>query len=347
MDKITIVDVAKMAGVSKGTVDRVLHSRGEVSKKSAERVKAAIEQLGYEPNLHASLLATRRRLSIACLLPSSDEGEYWDMVRQGCIKGGEEVSALGVELQLFFYDQYDVESFRAAGEQMLESDPIGVVLPPFFKNDTLAIAQRLSQRHIPYVYIDSRIEDSGYLAYFGMPSYKSGRLVAALLTERCSTEQVDDILCVRVKRDKTGLSDPTIDRRLGFNDYINQYFPEARIHSLFIDPHDEREIEARLDAFFAEHPAVKYVVTFNSRVHLIAEYLRQHPLEGRRVIGYDDLERNVAALRMGAVTILIRQDIVAYTAHAVSALVDYTLMHKAPQVKDDYVHMDILTRFNI
>ena len=53
--KITIFDVAECAGVSKGTVDRVLHNRGEVSKTSAEKVRKAIEELGYEPNLYARL----------------------------------------------------------------------------------------------------------------------------------------------------------------------------------------------------------------------------------------------------------------------------------------------------
>ena len=48
--KITIFDVAEKAGVSKGTVDRVLHNRGEVSRKSAEKVRKAIEELNYEPN---------------------------------------------------------------------------------------------------------------------------------------------------------------------------------------------------------------------------------------------------------------------------------------------------------
>ena len=68
--KITIIDVARKAGVSKGTVDRVVHNRGEVSKKSAEKVKKAIEELRYQPNLYASLLASKKAHVIACLLPT-------------------------------------------------------------------------------------------------------------------------------------------------------------------------------------------------------------------------------------------------------------------------------------
>ena len=58
-NKVTINDVARVAGVSKGTVDRVLHNRGEVSAKSKDKVLKVIEELGFKPNLHASLLASQ------------------------------------------------------------------------------------------------------------------------------------------------------------------------------------------------------------------------------------------------------------------------------------------------
>ena len=346
-NKVTIIDVAKRAGVSKGTVDRVLHNRGEVSERSARKVRQAIQELNYQPNLYASLLATRRRLAIACLLPKSEAGEYWDMIHRGCLRGGEEVSSLGVSLDVFFYDQYDVESFREASSAMLASEPIGVVLPPLFKSDTLALSEKLYEKNIPYAYIDGKVEDSHYLAYFGMPPYNSGVLVAALLTERCSREEVTDIAVVRIKRDKSGLSDPTVDRRAGFVDYIDSHFPDCKVHNLFIDPKSPKGIQAVLEDFFKEHGEVKLVTVFNSRVHLIVPFLAAHPLKGRRVIGYDDLEKNVSALRDGTVTALIGQHTEEYVAQAVSSLVDFALRHKSPAIRDNFVHMDILTAFNI
>ncbi len=346
-NKVTIIDVAKRAGVSKGTVDRVLHNRGEVSERSARKVRQAIQELNYQPNLYASLLATRRRLAIACLLPKSEAGEYWDMIHRGCLRGGEEVSSLGVSLDVFFYDQYDVESFREASSAMLASEPIGVVLPPLFKSDILALSEKLYEKNIPYAYIDGKVEDSHYLAYFGMPPYNSGVLVAALLTERCKVQEVKDILVIRVQRDKSGLSDPTVDRRAGFVDYIDAHFPECRIHNVFIDPKSPKAIYAALDGFTKEHGEIPLVAVFNSRVHLIVPFLSDHPCEGRRVIGYDDLEKNVSALRSGTVTILVGQNTEEYVAQAVSTLVDYAIRHKSPARRDNFVHMDILTALNI
>ena len=68
MDKefsnIRIVDIAKMAGVSVGTVDRVIHNRGRVSEENRKKVQAILEMVHYQPNLMArSLAASKKAIS--------------------------------------------------------------------------------------------------------------------------------------------------------------------------------------------------------------------------------------------------------------------------------------------
>lgn len=50
----TIKDIARMAGVSAGTVDRVLHNRGDVSEKSKEKVQKVLDEINYQPNVFAT-----------------------------------------------------------------------------------------------------------------------------------------------------------------------------------------------------------------------------------------------------------------------------------------------------
>ncbi len=52
--RITIKDIAKLAGVSVGTVDRVLYNRGSVSEASRTAIEKAIEKMEYKPNIHVS-----------------------------------------------------------------------------------------------------------------------------------------------------------------------------------------------------------------------------------------------------------------------------------------------------
>ena len=65
-ERIRIKDIAKMADVSVGTVDRVIHGRSGVSEASRKRVEEILEKLNYQPNMYASALASNKKYAFAC-----------------------------------------------------------------------------------------------------------------------------------------------------------------------------------------------------------------------------------------------------------------------------------------
>lgn len=342
--RITINDVALAAGVSKGTVDRVIHNRGEVSKRSREKVLKVVDELGYRPNLYASVLASRKQQKIICLIPEFYRGEFWELTAKGIRSGMEKSSAFGVVVLTVQYDQYDVDSFRKACRKTLDENPSGVIIAPMFRAETLRFVGELKEKGICYMYIDSRLEDDGYLAYFGMPMYQSGYLCADILTEGRPLRKVH---VVRIARDKTGLSDPTVSRRVGFMDYMSENFPECVIENIFIDPKDRDDIYSKLDRLFGEGmDDGKHIVMFNSRIHLVADYLKEKDIRNCRVVGFDVLERNLSALREGFVQVLIAQHSDRQAEEAISAMADWLLIGKPQEKRDNYTQMDILNRFN-
>ena len=344
-DKITINDIARRTGLSKGTVDRVLHNRGEVSKKSYAKVMDAIQELGYEPNVFASILAKGGSQLVAILIPTYEKGSFWELAASGIDKAAEGTGTIGIRIESFGYDQYDIESFREACNRLLEAQPAGVVIAPLFQEETRAFTVRLKEAGIPYVFIDSKPESDDYLAYFGMPLYKSGYLCADQLTG--GQENIPSVLMVRVKRDRFQQSDPTINRRAGFMDYMLDHSPECTIGNLFIDPNDPDGTYGKLDGWFREHPNVRHIVMFNSRIHLIVPWLEDHPDSARRVVGFDNLSANLDALRRGTVSSLIAQHPDDQVRLAVDTLAEYILRKKLPLRKDNFMHMDILTRYNV
>lgn len=341
-NKVTINDVAKAAGVSKGTVDRVLHNRGEVSLKSREKILRVVRELEYRPNVHASLLASRKVRKIVCLVPEYNRGEFWELTQKGIEAGTAEAAKYGVVVATVRYDQYDMDSFQNACNAVIAEEPVGVVLAPMFRSCTLKFVRELSDRGISYVYIDSKLEDGGYLAYFGMPMYQSGYLCADLLT---SGNVPGNINVIRIARDKRGLSDPTIARRTGFCDYIDEHFPECTINNIFINPKDKDMIYNELDNMFLRLPS-KYIVMFNSRIHLVADYLRCRKINDCRVIGFDVLDQNLAALRDGYVNALIAQRSDQQAAAAINSIIESAVLYRPIPKRDNFTQMDILTKYN-
>lgn len=343
-NNVTINDVAKAAGVSKGTVDRVIHNRGEVSEKSRKKVLKVIEELGYKPNVYASMLASQKKHTICCIIPEYTDGDFWSLTAKGIEDARESALRYGVNVEIVTYDQYDLESFRESCLKALDINPSGVVVAPIFRGETLAFAQELSRRDIPYVYIDSKIdEDEGYLAYFGMPMFQSGYMCADMLMNGADAEKV---YIIRIERDKTKQSDPTAARRTGFIKYMCEHFPDTELVNVLIDPKDREARIEKLDSTLLSDKGKKLIVMFNSRIHLVADYVRTRNLRNTRIVGFDFLEKNVEALKEGIVQAIVAQHSDRQAASAVMSLVDKLIIGTDPNRRDNFTQLDILNRYN-
>jgi len=77
----TIFDVAKHAGVSIGTVSRVLNNRDRVSQGTRDRVLQAIRELDYHPNSFAQALASQQTDTIGLVMPKVNDPFFYEIVR--------------------------------------------------------------------------------------------------------------------------------------------------------------------------------------------------------------------------------------------------------------------------
>lgn len=343
-DTVTIFDVARLAGVARGTVDRVVYNRGGVSAKTAAKVKAAIKQLGYRANPVAAQLASRRKFTIACLTPAFEKGSYWDVMQKGFEDGAAAVKTHSVSIKMYNFDSDNPESFASACRQILEDKPSGVITHVVFEEALRSFIHTLEDAGIPYSFVDRKLDDMDYTVYCGADPFEAGYLGAYLLTHRM---KVREIGMIRLKRDPRGQSDPNKLRREGFMRYLRDYCPDCRVTSTFIPPHDPVKILEILEKFTAEHPGIKHFAMANSRVYLMRDFLQRHPDPERSVVGYDDLERNLALVKDSLVEYLVTRRTPMQAYYAVVNFADCLISGQPPKKRNHYMHMDILSRFNL
>jgi len=180
--KIRIKDIAKLANVSVGTVDRVLHNRVEVSEKTRKKVMDIIDELNFRPNLLAQRLASDKIYKLAILIPKfSGNNVYWEGPLEGIQKAMNEIGKYGVVLESFFFDLKDENSFRKESLNTIFSNPDGILIAPTFEHETREFAKKCDQRKIPYVFIDTYLSGENNLSYFGQDSFQSGYLAGKLI----------------------------------------------------------------------------------------------------------------------------------------------------------------------
>ncbi|MGA6228029.1 LacI family DNA-binding transcriptional regulator [Streptomyces umbrinus] len=133
----TLDEVALRAGVSVGTVSRVINNRQHVSKKARQAVESAVAELGYVPNVAARSLASQRRGAVVLAISSDDPALFANLFFAEVITGVNAViEETDLELLLVLAAS---ERGRARLARILQSRGAdGVMLLALRENDPLA-----------------------------------------------------------------------------------------------------------------------------------------------------------------------------------------------------------------
>ena len=305
--RIRIKDIADKAGVSTGTVDRVLHNRGNVAPDVKKKVLEVVEELGYERNILASALAYNRTESIAALLPEPGKDPYWNQINAGIQKALKAVRHYGLLVEPIYFDYFKPKSFVAKAKQVLKKKPDGILFPPMFADEARWLTKQCESQNIPTVIINTNIQGAPPLCYIGQDSYQSGVLGARLLDFGLSTGQITCILNLDFK---TKAAQHLIDKERGFRDYFadNGNKNIEIIRKDFEKFDDPKQLHSFLKNLLNDLPSLSGIFVTNSRAYKIVDCL--HEIAGRKIkiVGFDLIEPNLQYLRENKISFLINQN---------------------------------------
>ena len=226
-ENITIKDIAARAGVSTGTVDRVLHKRPNVSKTALDKVNKALEELDYRPNMYASALAYNKTYNFYVVLPKHEQEAYWDEIEEGAMACEEFRRDFGINLKFVYYERFNNAAFTRMVREFFTAKIDGVVIVPTTLEQTSRFTEKLTERQIPYVLLDSYMPDLKPLTFFGQDSFASGYFAAKMLMLIAGKEK--EIALVKQTRDGKVGSKQQANRETGFRHYMVDHFPDIKI----------------------------------------------------------------------------------------------------------------------
>lgn len=340
----TIKDIAQMAGVSAGTVDRVLHNRGDVSQKSKEKVQKVLDEINYQPNVFAIGLAAKKKYTITCMIPYYVEHDYWHSVATGIERARQELRPFNVSVDYLHYKHGDRKSYQDACQKIEKSNTDALLLAPNFREDTLSMLAYLKDKNIPFAFIDFDIEEAKALKYIGQDSYKSGYIAAKILMRNYQQGQE---LILFLNNNKDNPAEIQMKRRLeGFMKYISEEHKDIAIHEVILNKNNPEKNNEILSDFFQKHPKATLGAVFNSRVYQVGHYLREKGQNMTGLIGYDLLRNNTELLKSGEVTYLIGQRPGLQGYCGVKTLCDNIVFKKSVEPLK-YMPIDILIKENI
>jgi len=162
---VTILDVARRAGVSRSTVSRVLTEHPNVSRRARDAVEQAVQVTGFHPNGVARSLVSGRSTLVAIVVPSISHDFYADLAR-----GVEKALADDFALVVMTTDD-DPERERRALAHLQESRVAGVIVSTVhvdsldhFGRDTPVVFVNRGPRQAKHSVVVSDNFRGGYLA---------------------------------------------------------------------------------------------------------------------------------------------------------------------------------------
>ena len=193
--RTTIKMIAERAGVSIGTVDRVLHDRPYVKAEVRERVLRVMEELDYHPNRMASALATSGTpRKLALVQPEWEEGFVRDEMDAGTARFLEEYRDYNVSLDIRNYPSGDEAECLRLLNEAVENGAQAVALCASGTEEIRRALERLSERGIPVATFNSDVPGGRRICYVGEDGHRAGRVAGEIAS--CFLSRGDAFLVI-------------------------------------------------------------------------------------------------------------------------------------------------------
>ena len=178
---ITICDIAKLAGVSRGTVDRVLHNRGRVDPEVEQRIKAIVQECNYQPSRAAQQLSMRRQKIRIGFLSRIDQNGFWSIVIRSANKAEQELAEYGIAIEKRYFDYCHPETQLEMINELVALGISALVIVPLNDPSICQRLKELEEQGILVILLQSEVSGFSPFCYIGSDYYVGGRTAAGLL----------------------------------------------------------------------------------------------------------------------------------------------------------------------
>ena len=342
--KARIIDIARLANVSIGTVDRVIHNRGEVSQTTREKVLAIIRELNYQPDILARTLAKKHVYKFGILLPEvNKDSSFWKGPQNGIENALKNIGHYNIIIEKFLFNQFDRKSFREQAHKLIEYHPDAVLITPVYYEESVQLVEQCMDMNLPYAFINSNLEKFNTLSFVGQNSFQSGYLAAKLISYGLTESANIAVINISKALDS---HKHILSRQQGFESFYQEN-SQLKHHIIMKEIHDKNENTTNkiLERLFRETQKIKGIFVTNSKVFKIARYIKNNGLQSVRLIGYDLIDENISYLEEGVIDFLISQRPVEQGYAGVMTLFNHVILNKEVS-KEQYLPIDIITKEN-
>ena len=175
---VTIQKIAELSGVSRGTVDRVLHGRPNVNPMIREKVVRAAEKLGYQPPVPPKSADCRQA---AILIPQWTDGYFNRQIVSGIRKALRYIADPAFVLTEQPLRTMTMQELLRAMDEQSRSGVDGLIIRAENTPEVRAAIEQAVQQGVTVITYDADVPDSGRLCHAGQDLVRAGAIAAGVM----------------------------------------------------------------------------------------------------------------------------------------------------------------------
>lgn len=320
---ITVKEIADLAGVSRGTVDRALKNRPGINEETKKRILEIAEQYDYKPNIIGkALVYSGKPIHIAVIL-NSIGNPFFDDVKAGIFAAAEEFESYGFQITLSEFKGYDVKNLLQLLDKLPE-DISNIILTPIRDKRVAQKLHSLRDNIKNVIMLSGTVEGLENAVYVGCDYLKSGR-IAGRVTGLISGGSAN-LFIVNGSLQHKGHG----QRVEGIKTVLKKDYPSIRLVGVAQSDDDDETAYREMKKAFREHPEIDFVYITAGGVNGTLQAVREHTKKVR-VCTFDDTETTRKALQNGSVLATICQQPFEQGYNSVKALFDKIITKKDVQ----------------
>ena len=341
---LTYKKIAELAGVSRGTVDRVLNNRGRVSPEVKKKIMELARQNQFVPNQAGKALAKARNPVKIGVVIHLTQIPFFSQVLEGINKAAAEIKGLGGEILVSEIPTMDGEAHVKAVEGLLEQGVHGLCISPV---EDAALRDYLNEerreRGIPIVTFNTDMTGLEHMCFVGLDNMRSGRTAAGLMNMLFAGGRGKTLIISGFAVNRAN------SQRLdGFIEETADKYPNLEIVGIQFNADDEQSAYKITLSALEDHPDLAGIYMIAAGQAGVCRALEQTGTARKiKVIVHDMLPETVEYINNGVIDFIIDQNAFEQGYLSARILYNYLFDGKTPECDNFFTDISIKTMYNI
>jgi len=341
MNRPTTKDLAKAAGVSLATVDRVLNARAGVRQATVERVQKAIKEINFARDISAANLARKKGYELVFLLPAHDD-EFIDLIQNEIVEASSFLVQERTNVSIIRAPANDPHRIAEEIDNLSASEIDGVAIMAPETPQVRDAILRLETRGLAVIAFISRQPNAENAYYVGINNEAAGRTVGQLMA-RFTGQRQGTVLVLT----ETMQSRDSQERRLGFDAIMAKYATRLKVGPSMETYDDPLRVEKVVRMALQSYSNVVGIYLMNHDIGKIMQVIEDLDMaQQTAIIGHELTLLTRARLIDGSIDAVIAQD-VGHLVRSSIRVLRAKITQVSPVASQERIRIEIMLRENM